>query len=703
MLSYHEYEEKVYQWLIEKRAKTPGFNFSLRKNAKKNAKTDYFLGTKKSGYFSTTFWTIPVGYPGSSGELISLIFRYRGNGYSYVFEFNHTKSPYNEQNESALELIRSVKPIIKNDIGLSKESPEKSKHEKFMAQAKSPYFEDIGDMFDAIEKELNIVLQIVNKAIEEEKQSNPDFIAHSIDDLEFKNFEKHLERRKLTYKKADDDNDKIEYEEEDDESLSPPLNQILFGPPGTGKTYHTVNKAIEIVNPDFDLDQDRVIVKEEFDRLLEAGRVVFTTFHQSMSYEDFIEGIKPNLDNDEDDVSYKIEDGIFKKICIDAGYEYIRKQPSDAAILKAMSYDQLYDKFLSSLEERLDNETEVQLPLKSGSEIIVTEITAKSNLKLKHVNGNRSYTVSKRRMEKLFDEIDDLSAISNLNEYFRKIIGGSNVSAYWAILNQLYELSSNAGIEKNTLDVTDEEKQKAFKHLKWNEIDSSVKVPHYVLIIDEINRGNVSSIFGELITLIEEDKRGGKPEALIAKLPYSKKNFSVPANLHIIGTMNTADRSVEALDTALRRRFSFEERLPNPALIATEGILSEEDGIVDDISLPDLLEVINSRIEKLLDKDYLIGHSYFMKVDSLEELQTVFQNEIIPLLQEYFYGNFGKIELIIGKSFFEQSAKAFTGFAESDYEGKEDYLDRKVYRLKDIENMDLDEFAKAIQEIYQYT
>ena len=164
---------------------------------------------------------------------------------------------------------------------------------------------------------------------------------------------------------------------------------------------------------------------------------------------------------------------------------------------------------------------------------------------------------------------------------------------------------------------------------------------NYVLIIDEINRGNVSQIFGELITLIEDDKRLGNSEALEDVLPYSKEKFGVPPNLYIIGTMNTADRSVEALDAALRRRFSFEEMLPKPEVITNRE--KGDKSIVEGINLGLVLETLNKRIELLVDKDHQIGHSYFLSVESIKDLKSAFQNKIIPLLQEYFFGDYGKI------------------------------------------------------------
>lgn len=169
----------------------------------------------------------------------------------------------------------------------------------------------------------------------------------------------------------------------------------------------------------------------------------------------------------------------------------------------------------------------------------------------------------------------------------------------------------------------------------------------YAIFIDEISRGNVASIFGELITLIEDDKRKNAENELKAILPYSRDEFVVPQNLHIIGTMNTADRSVVALDNALRRRFSFIEMMPAPEVIEQPAGL--------DVDLRQLLITINGRIERLLDRDHVIGHSYFMRIavatDPLKELQHVFANKVIPLLQEYFYGDPGKIGMVLGEGF----------------------------------------------------
>ena len=217
----------------------------------------------------------------------------------------------------------------------------------------------------------------------------------------------------------------------------------------------------------------------------------------------------------------------------------------------------------------------------------------------------------------------------------------------------------------------------------------------YAIFIDEINRGNIANIFGELITLIEDDKRIDKDNYIPAKLPYSNEDFGVPPNLYIIGTMNTADRSVEALDTALRRRFSFIEMNPEPEKLNTDQFKCVG------IDLEALLKAINSRIEKLLDKDYCIGHSYLMTIKNhdkpLEEIKIIFQNKIIPLLQEYFYGDWGKIMLVIGKDFVESKKETIKFLDTSSYEDFEEYDEKPIYNFTKSSSWTLDSF-KSIYE-----
>lgn len=283
-------------------------------------------------------------------------------------------------------------------------------------------------------------------------------------------------------------------------------NVIFYGPPGTGKTYTTAKRAVEICKTESEKElTDYSEIMERYNELKEKNRIEFITFHQSYGYEEFIEGIKPVVSNEDDEsdsensqeIKYEIVDGIFKKFCDEA-----RKA-----------------------QDKENNE--------------------------------------------------------------------------------------------------------------------------YVFIIDEINRGNISKIFGELITLIETTKRAGKEECISTKLPYSKEEFTVPDNVYIIGTMNTADRSIALMDTALRRRFKFEEMLPNYDLL--KDIFVEDEGVK--VNIGAMLKTINERIEYLYDREHTIGHAVFLELkenNNIDKLENIFKKSVIPLLQEYFYEDYEKIRLILG-------------------------------------------------------
>ncbi|MDR2228737.1 MAG: AAA family ATPase [Flavobacteriaceae bacterium] len=410
------------------------------------------------------------------------------------------------------------------------------------------------------------------------------------------------------------------------------LNQILYGPPGTGKTYNTINKAVQIIDPDFMLSNPtREEIRDEYQRLADEGRIVFTTFHQSMSYEDFIEGIKPKIEENKEGerkVIYDVEDGIFKRI-VDTAKKPVHNSQNST---KEYTFDDAWSDLVQDANMHLETEGPLTLTIQTpnlGLKIIDISDLGNLNLKPIYSEDSKVYTVSYSRTKKLQHAFPDLSVIKNVNKEFREIIGGSNSTAYWSVLNYI----NNKIKEKAVIETIQE---------------TSTNLP-YVLIIDEINRGNVSQIFGELITLIENDKRLGNNEALETILPYSKDKFGVPPNLHIIGTMNTADRSIEALDTALRRRFCFEEILPNLEVLNNKKI--------GNIELKTLLSIINKRIEILLDRDHTIGHSYFINITAPEDLKHTFKNNIIPLLQEYFYGDYEKIGMILGTGFFDDAEK----------------------------------------------
>lgn len=422
------------------------------------------------------------------------------------------------------------------------------------------------------------------------------------------------------------------------------LNQILFGPPGTGKTYNTINYALNICGVKID-GLPRKEVKKLYKGLVDTGQIVFTTFHQSTAYEDFIEGIKPlEPEKEGDHIIYKVVDGTFKTLAVNA------KTPSQ------MSFDESYSKFIESLSS--DPEAILELKTPTGKTFGIS-LNKNENLNLH--TGKAQIKQGTLTRENLLKEINGEKKFIGWEGYFKGVLSN---------------LESKYGYKRN--------------------IETRRK--NYVLIIDEINRGNVSAIFGELITLIEEDKRLGKDEALTATLPYSKDSFGVPPNLYIIGTMNTADRSVEALDTALRRRFSFVEMPPEPTKIK-EGKGLEE---IDSINLPNLLTTINKRIEKLLDKDHMIGHSYFMGLKTVEELKQIFHNKVLPLLQEYFFGDYGKIGLVLGEGFFEKIDESddniFAAFNDYDMGG---LMQRNVYHLKNVGSMDDADFIEALKLVFK--
>lgn len=483
-----------------------------------------------------------------------------------------------------------------------------------------------------------------------------------------------------------------------EDMVKQPLNQILYGPPGTGKTFHTITKALAIIegkNEDELQKESRKILKKRFDDYRNKDQIVFTTFHQSMGYEDFIEGIKPKIDFDQDEdvttetdkeLRYVVEKGIFRKLCIDAQHKTTVSKKDFETLwseyylqLKSYTQEKIFKSVQSEmkLETELTNENTIWVRYKRSFDPTLEE-------------GSRPFIVTKNTISKLFDaRIEGTDANLNGRKETAEIMGAGRATHSYAVYKDFYQFAASKG---------------AFQ---------TETAANYVLIIDEINRGNISSIFGELITLIEDGKRQGQEEELSVKLPYSKDpHFKVPSNLYIIGTMNTADRSVESIDTALRRRFAFEEMLPEPELLTPSAMYCrllweykdvdwedeeyalKEESMLDlfaadenlwetrkvtwekmkkeqqpyqldyfsanhfhGINLRDILVTLNERIEALVDRDHTIGHAYLMGVDGFESLKYAFQHKIIPLLQEYFYGDYRKIEMVIGSGFFNDEVK----------------------------------------------
>ena len=521
------------------------------------------------------------------------------------------------------------------------------------------------------------------------------------------------------------------------------FNIILYGPPGTGKTYNTINQALSIIlknenddillinneeikineikgilSKDNHAKEDREIIIKVFKKYRENKQIEFITFHQSYSYEEFVEGLKPTIsdkqeNNSSSDLVYIIENGIFKKIC-------------ERAELLANEKDLIYnfdpekiEFYKMSLGNTLKDEDYIfdycinnnVIAIGYGKQIDFTKCKNKEeiiNLYNEEIKDSSDFTIEAMNRFKLWMKIDDIVIVSSGNKKFRAI--GRIIGDYYYDDNKEIRYCHFRKVDwlfkGNILDVDQILKDKVFSQqtiYQFYKVDLLIdnikelissktnKKRNYFLIIDEINRGNISKIFGELITLIEEDKRLGMENELTVTLPYSKEKFGIPPNLYIIGTMNTADRSIALLDTALRRRFNFIEMMPDYDYL--------EDVSVGNINIKDLLMKINTRIEYLYDRDHMIGHAYFkeLKYDSsLIKLRDIFKYKIIPLLQEYFYDDWEKIKLILGDSFIKEK------YDDNDLKnifGKDvdDIAGKKVFELENIDNLDENSFIKIYQ------
>lgn len=387
------------------------------------------------------------------------------------------------------------------------------------------------------------------------------------------------------------------------ESVEFEKNLILYGPPGTGKTYHSAiyavaicdNKSVKDVEA---LDYD--VVMTRYNALKTAGRIAFTTFHQSYGYEEFIEGIKPVMNEHQTsgDIKYAIEDGVFKKFCKNA----------------ATTFDDAWSKLVEAAKA---NGNKYIFTRRTGSEISA-QLMNDELFSVQFAGETSAHNdMPKRKIKEIYEQHDYEDRLDIPNGGTRWVF-----DACYAVVDTL--------VKEYCLPE-----------------DSAAAHENRVFIIDEINRGNISKIFGELITLIEGSKRSGMQEAASATLPYSGKEFSVPSNVYILGTMNTADRSIALMDTALRRRFQFIEMMPDSDVL--RKIHADK---VEDLDVAAMLDKINERITFLYDREHTIGHAFFTGLQGenakLEKLQSVFEKSVIPLLQEYFYEDYQKIQLVLG-------------------------------------------------------
>ncbi len=392
-----------------------------------------------------------------------------------------------------------------------------------------------------------------------------------------------------------------------------PLNRILFGPPGTGKTYRSVAEAVAIIEGSEVAElmaQDAYKnTKTRFDDYRENGQIEFVTFHPSYAYQDFVEGIRPET-TDGGQLVYSVEPGVLKKIAKDAvdNWKASLKAPNSG-----LTDDERFERAFNQVIENIE-ESElgyVETKLKKGYPAQVRAASKGQGFVLTLPDYPTVYNTPKFQLKKLWPNRQNIKKPADTKLY--------NGSFFWAALKLLEETDHALGVPDSI---------------------EAVPLKRFVLVIDEINRGNIAKIFGELITLIEEDKRLGEANQLTVRLPYSVEEppFGLPPNLYILGTMNTADRSIALLDTALRRRFHFEELMPNPDVLTVD--------FISGVSMKALLSVLNRRIAYLFDRDHTNGHAYYCGIQSFAELESRFLHKVIPLLQEYFFDDWSKIQLI---------------------------------------------------------
>ena len=462
----------------------------------------------------------------------------------------------------------------------------------------------------------------------------------------------------------------------------PPLNLVLYGPPGTGKTFSTAEEAVRLCGEP--VQEDREALMQTYQRLLAAGRIEFVTFHQSMSYEDFVEGRQPMTESDEEDdtpsAGFRLETipGIFRRIAKRAETSRGRSTDGNAITIEGRQV------FKMSIGEA-NNPEEAHLfedAIAGGYALLGFEDIDWSDGKfakreavieacknMGHDVDARSGMVQMPFIFRNWVRKGDIVIVSKGNSLFRAI--GEFTGEYefhprpegdyahrrfvrWHWTDRegvpVSEIYTRRFMQKSIylLYGTELNTPALERYLNSQQTEGPVEPEPFVLVIDEINRANISKVFGELITLLEPDKRLGQPNALTVRLPYSGDDFGVPSNLHILATMNTADRSIALLDTALRRRFTFREMMPDPSLLAGAA---EKCGL----KLPRILDSLNKRIEYLYDREHQVGHGYFTGCTSRADVDAVMREKVIPLLAEYFFEDWGKIAAVLGDGFLKRS------------------------------------------------
>lgn len=434
-------------------------------------------------------------------------------------------------------------------------------------------------------------------------------------------------------------------------------NTILYGPPGTGKTYATAAHAVTLC--DGSVPPKREALMARYEELRKEQRINFVTFHQSYGYEEFIEGLRPHV-NASGQVAYSVMPGVFRRACDAARFRQLVKAGlagkalKDRTVYKMTLGSNRYSEGEKMFPYALENQC---IFLTCFNNVDFTDCKDESAIRARlqkeapNMNQDNEHIKAVNCLKNEL-KVGDMVVVSYGPDLFRGIaeitgdyeFDGAAPYHQMRTVKWLHKFEN----EKSFSEIYNEQFKGELLYelnpsgLKYENLEALLSaateeppVQSYVLIIDEINRANISKVFGELITLLEPDKREGETNAITLKLPYSGEDFTVPANLHLIGTMNTADRSIALLDTALRRRFDFQEIEPDPLTLSETA--------VPGVNLVKLLTALNERVEVLFDRDHRIGHAFFIGVTSLEGLEQVFRRKVIPLLQEYFYENWSNV------------------------------------------------------------
>jgi 5-methylcytosine-specific restriction protein B len=505
----------------------------------------------------------------------------------------------------------------------------------------------------------------------------------------------------------------LPHQHEEELDMPQPINLILYGPPGTGKTHATAAEAVRLCGELVPTDRNELMAA--YRRLSDAGRIEFVTFHQSTTYEDFVEGLRPTQTSDTGIAGFELkpEPGVFRRIVRraetstgpgDTNFSISGRQifkmsigeaanPDDAYLFEeaiAGGYTLLGFEDIDWSDKRFADRAE-----------IITAVRSKGVME----GGEPNAMSGRVQMPFIFRnwmKRGDIVVVSKGNSLFRaigQVTGdyqfapreggdyGHRRAVKWLWVDRagvpVSEIYARNFTQKSIYLLTDADLNvPALERYIASQQDAGRGAPEpFVLIIDEINRANISKVLGELITLLEPDKRLGQPNAVRVRLPYSGDLFGVPANLHIVGTMNTADRSIALLDTALRRRFEFRELMPDSSLLGT----------IEGVDLAKLLTTINERIEYLFDREHQIGHAYFLGCRSRADIDSVMRYKVIPLLAEYFYEDWAKVAAVLGDA------------GEGNHQGR--FLAR--FRLKAPKGMDDDEDATprwrwSIRDTFSY-